>query len=95
MSGNAYTTSTGKLAVAELTFAKNASNAGNTISTSDKDYDFSNATIVDTTEVGNEIDSISLLKDAIKEGAVNVSVIYNEENNTIAYAYVTSYTYFN
>ena len=95
VSGNAYTTSTGKLAVAELTFAENASSAGNTISTSTKDYDFSNATIVDTTEVGNEIDSISLLKDAIKAGEVKVSVIYNEENNTIAYAYVTAYSSFN
>ena len=64
------------------------------MSTSAADYDLTSAVIVDTTDNGNDIDSISLLKDAKAAGTVKVQMIFDADDNNVAYVYVTDYTAF-
>ncbi len=93
LTGNAYTTTTGKLAVS-IDSEKITGFAGNIMSIGANDYDLANATIVDTTSNGNDIDSVSLLKDAKAAGDVNVKMIYNADSNAVEYVFVMSYTAF-
>ena len=87
LSGNAYTTHEGNLAVTDEETVSNI--VGNVLSTSSKDYDISGATIVDVTDNGYNITSGSEMKEFRD---VKVMMIFNENDMTASYVYVTAYT---
>jgi len=88
---NAYTATTGDIAVkSSLTISAIAGNVATMSDTAD--YSLSAAKIVDTTTNGNAIDSVAKLQTAIGKGTVTVSMIYDADDNNVAYVYVTGYT---
>ena len=88
---NAYIATTGDVAVkSSLTISEIA---GTVATMSDSaDYSLSGAVIVDTTVNGNSIDTVSKLETATSKGTVTVSMIYDADDNNVAYVYVTGYT---
>jgi len=89
-SGNSYTATTGDLA--QKTEQSVAAVVDNIMTIGDVDYDLSTAMIVDVTDNDNGVDSAALLKDAKAAGAVEVSFLYDADDNTVSCLYVTSYT---
>ena len=90
--GNQYTATSGELTVGSGNVA--AIN-GNILTIGDEDYTLSGAIISDITGNDNDIDSASLLKDAVKaagKNPVKVSFLYDSDDNSISCLYVTSYT---
>ena len=87
LSGNAYTTDEGNLAVTGEETVSNI--VGNVLSTSTEDYDINGATIVDVTDNGYNITSGSEMKEFT---GVKVMMIFDENDMTASYVYVTDYT---
>ena len=87
LKGNEYTTQNGSdLDVTGEATVKGV--AGNILSTNNLGLDAGVATIVDVT--GNDLDSLSAIKDALAENTVKVRIIYNGETNEANYIYVVS-----
>ena len=82
LKGNEYTTQNGSdLDVTGEATVKGV--AGNILSTNNLGLDAGAATIVDVT--GNDLDSLSAIKDALAENTVKVRIIYNGETNEANY----------
>ena len=86
LTNNAYTATTGDLAVAVN--ADFTGYAGNIMTAGGKDYDTSKATIIDATD--NGLDTLSSIAEKDASKAVQVSVIYDANTFNAAYVYVTS-----
>ena len=87
LTNNAYDTAEGKLAV--VTVDAVATVVDNVLTVDSKDYDISNATIVDISENSDDLSSATEMKDVTN---LKVKMIINEDDMTASYIYVVSYT---
>ena len=87
LDGNSYKIAEGKLAV--VTADKEITVVDSILTVDSKDYDISQATIVDVSEKGEDIDSVSALRDVTK---AKVMMIVNADDMTASYVYVLTYT---
>ena len=87
LTNNAYDTAEGKLAV--VTVDAVATVVDNVLTVNSKDYDISNATIVDISENSDDLSSATEMKDVTN---LKVKMIINEDDMTASYIYVVSYT---
>ncbi|MBS5651659.1 MAG: S-layer homology domain-containing protein, partial [Clostridiales bacterium] len=87
LTGNEYNTTEGKLAV--VTDDAVAKVVDDVLTVNNKDYDISNATIVDISDNSDDIGSSTEMKDVTN---LKVKMIINEDDMTASYIYVVSYT---